>query len=70
MKEIINFGEIMGRLSPVEHLRLRQCLPGNLNITFSDIGENHMIIMELWQILAVNEEAYWDHIWMRLNITA
>ena len=43
---------------------------GKLNITFYDIGENHMIIMELWQILAVNEEAYWDHIWMRLNITA
>ena len=43
---------------------------GKLNITFYDIGENQMIIMELWQILAVNEEAYWDHIWMRLNITA
>ena len=43
---------------------------GRLNITFYDMGENRMIIMELWQILAVNEEAYWDHLWMRVNITA
>lgn len=43
---------------------------GRLNITFYDIGENHMIIMELWQILDENDEAYWDHLWMRLNVTA
>jgi len=43
---------------------------GLLNVTFSQIGENHMIIMELWQILDDNEESFWDKIWMRLNITA
>jgi len=42
---------------------------GILNITFYEIGENHMIIMELWQIFDDSTEAYWDHIWMRLNIT-
>jgi 2-dehydro-3-deoxygluconokinase len=40
MKEIITFGEIMGRLSPVDHLRLRQALPGNLYISFAGAEAN------------------------------
>ncbi len=42
---------------------------GLLNVTFSQIGENHIILMELWQILDEGE-MFWDNLWMRLNITA
>jgi len=35
VSRIVTFGEIMGRLAPVGFLRLRQAMPGSLNITFA-----------------------------------
>ncbi len=39
-----------------------------LNISFSELGENQIIIVELWQIKN-NIEDYFNNAWMRLNIT-
>lgn len=38
--KVITFGEIMGRLSPPDHLRLRQTLPGSLDVTFAGAEAN------------------------------
>ncbi len=38
--KVITFGEIMGRLSPPDHLRLRQTLPGSLEVTFAGAEAN------------------------------
>ena len=40
------------------------------NISFYELGENHMVIVELWEILSDDSEKYWIHDWFRLNITA
>ena len=40
MNRIVTFGEIMGRLTPPGFLRLRQGLPGDLNVTFAGAEAN------------------------------
>ena len=40
MSTIVTFGEIMGRFSPPGLLRLRQCLPGSLDISFAGAEAN------------------------------
>lgn len=40
MKRVITFGEIMGRLTPPGNIRLRQGLPGSLNVTFAGAEAN------------------------------
>jgi len=40
-----------------------------LNISFSQIGENQIIIAELWQITQTSPE-FFDILWIRLNITS
>lgn len=40
MKRIVTFGEIMGRLTPPGFVRLRQGLPGPLNVTFAGAEAN------------------------------
>ena len=40
MKSIITFGEIMGRLTPPGFVRLRQGLPGRLEVTFAGAEAN------------------------------
>ena len=40
------------------------------NITFYEIGENQMIILELWEIIADNQEKFWISLWLRVNVTA
>ncbi|MFX1379355.1 MAG: hypothetical protein ACFFA4_09685 [Promethearchaeota archaeon] len=42
---------------------------GEYNISFSDVGENQIIIAELWQIKHEIEE-YFDMTYLRLNITS
>jgi uncharacterized membrane protein len=40
-----------------------------LNISFSQIGENQIIIAELWQITQASSE-FFDILWVILNITS
>lgn len=40
MKPVVTFGEIMGRLTPPGFMRLRQGLPGSLNVTFAGAEAN------------------------------
>ena len=40
MSRIVTFGEIMARLAPAGHLRLRQALPGPLDVTFAGAEAN------------------------------
>ena len=40
MSSIVTFGEIMGRLTPPGFLRLRQALPGSLDVTFGGAEAN------------------------------
>jgi 2-dehydro-3-deoxygluconokinase len=40
MKRVVTFGEIMGRLTPPGFVRLRQGLPGTLNVTFAGAEAN------------------------------
>ncbi|MGB0597151.1 MAG: PfkB family carbohydrate kinase [Rubripirellula sp.] len=40
MKSVVTFGEIMGRLTPPGCLRLRQSMPGNLEVTFAGAEAN------------------------------
>ena len=40
MTRIVTFGEVMGRLTPNGFLRLRQGLPGQLNVTFAGAEAN------------------------------
>jgi uncharacterized membrane protein len=42
---------------------------GEYNISFSDVGENQIIIAELWQIKHEIEE-YFNILYLRLNITS
>ena len=41
----------------------------NNSISFWDIGENHIIIFELWEVLLPTDRIY-NILWLRLNITA
>lgn len=40
MKPVVCFGEIMARFSPPGHLRLRQAMPGGLEVTFAGAEAN------------------------------
>ncbi len=40
MKTVVAFGEILARISPPGHLRLRQALPGSLDFTFGGAEAN------------------------------
>jgi 2-dehydro-3-deoxygluconokinase len=40
MNSVVTFGEIMGRLTPPGFMRLRQCLPGTLHVTFAGAEAN------------------------------
>ncbi|MFX1409333.1 MAG: DUF1616 domain-containing protein [Promethearchaeota archaeon] len=42
---------------------------GEYNISFSEVGENQIIIAELWQISKSNEIKFYNILWLRLNIT-
>lgn len=39
-----------------------------LNVSFSEVGENQIIIAELWEIKPSTTDFY-DKLWLRLNIT-
>ena len=41
-----------------------------LNISFSQIGVNQIIITELWQIFESKPDKFYDILWLRLNITS
>jgi uncharacterized membrane protein len=41
-----------------------------LNVSFSQIGANQIIIAELWQIDNSELETFYDILWLRLNITS
>lgn len=47
MSKIVTFGEIMGRLNPPGHARLRQCLPGPLHWTFAGAEANVAVSLSL-----------------------
>lgn len=40
MKRVVTFGEIMGRMTPSGFSRLRQSLPGTLEVTFAGAEAN------------------------------
>jgi len=44
-------------------------LSEKLNVSFSEVGENQIIIVELWQIKNI-EVKFYDILWLRLNITS
>ncbi|MFW9783846.1 MAG: DUF1616 domain-containing protein, partial [Candidatus Heimdallarchaeota archaeon] len=44
-------------------------LSGQLNVTFSNVGDNQILIAELWEIQDIEIEFY-DILWLRLNITS
>ena len=39
-----------------------------LNISFPELGENQIVIVELWQIKRT-QEFFYNKVWLRLNIT-
>ncbi|MFX1428037.1 MAG: DUF1616 domain-containing protein [Promethearchaeota archaeon] len=41
-----------------------------LNISFSQIGANQIIIAELWQNFVSKPEEFYNILWLRLNITS
>jgi len=41
-----------------------------LNISFSEIGEDQLIITELWQITKESLIKFYNNVYLRLNITA
>lgn len=41
-----------------------------LNVSFSQLGANQIIIAELWQIGNNEIEKFYDILWLRLNITS
>jgi uncharacterized membrane protein len=40
-----------------------------LNVSFSEVGVNQIIITELWQIISDFEEKFFNILWLRLNIS-
>ena len=45
---VVTFGEVMLRMCPPEYLRLRQVLPGNLEVTFGG-GEVNVAVSVAYQ---------------------
>ncbi|MFW9821499.1 MAG: hypothetical protein ACFFE4_01100 [Candidatus Thorarchaeota archaeon] len=45
-------------------------ISSKLNVSFSQTGENQLLIAELWQIDDNDAEKFFDMLWLRLNITA
>ncbi|MHA1491632.1 MAG: hypothetical protein ACTSRI_18505, partial [Promethearchaeota archaeon] len=41
-----------------------------LHVSFSQVGENQIIILELWQITENGNEEFFDILWLRLDIIA
>ncbi|GAI97792.1 unnamed protein product, partial [marine sediment metagenome] len=41
-----------------------------LNVSFTQLGANQIIIAELWQIGNSEIEKFYDILWLRLNITS
>ncbi|MFX1571213.1 MAG: DUF1616 domain-containing protein [Promethearchaeota archaeon] len=41
-----------------------------LNISFSEIGTNQLIIAELWQIIKASQINFYNNVYLRLNITS
>jgi 2-dehydro-3-deoxygluconokinase len=61
MKAIVTFGEIMGRLCPPGHQRLRQILPGPLALTFGGAEANVAVSLALLGARAAFVTALPDH---------
>ena len=45
-------------------------ISNKLNVSFSQLGTNQIIIAELWQIGNNEVEKFFDILWLRLNITS
>ena len=45
-------------------------ISNKLNVSFSQLGANQIIIAELWQIGRNEIEKFFDILWLRLNITS
>ena len=45
-------------------------ISNKLNISFSQIGANQIIIAELWQNFVSKPEEFYNILWLRLNITS
>ena len=45
-------------------------MSNKLNISFSQIGANQIIIAELWQNFVSKPEEFYNILWLRLNITS
>jgi len=45
-------------------------ISNKLNVSFSQLGANQIIIAELWQIGSNEIEKFFDILWLRLNITS
>ena len=45
-------------------------ISNKLNVSFSQLGTNQIIIAELWQIGNNELEKFFDMLWLRLNITS
>jgi len=43
---------------------------GQVNVSFTDVGDNQVIIFELWQIIPNSDDKFWTYNFLRLNITA
>ncbi|MHA1985911.1 MAG: DUF1616 domain-containing protein [Promethearchaeota archaeon] len=45
-------------------------ISNKLNVSFSQLGANQIIIAELWRISSNEIEKFFDILWLRLNITS
>ncbi|MHA2037407.1 MAG: DUF1616 domain-containing protein [Promethearchaeota archaeon] len=45
-------------------------ISNKLNVSFSLLGENQIIIAELWQIDNNDLETFFDILWLRINVTS
>jgi hypothetical protein len=43
-------------------------ISNKLSISFSKVGSNQLLIVELWQLNVNNEEEFYELLWLRLNI--
>jgi uncharacterized membrane protein len=57
---------IIGNFSLQEN---KKWISQKLNVSFSQMGENQIIIAELWEIPKNKIEIFYNIIWLRLNIT-
>lgn len=52
-------------------LSLNECWISNkLSVSFSEIGSDQLLIVELWQYIGNNDEKFYDLLWLRLNIVS